>query len=95
MASIFSVNRKMRSSAENQAGSEGHWRKEKVQIAILKRGRVTEDCSRIAGLLGSVEAVHLFVDLHLKQDLSRQLWMFSPAMFLCPDIDVKEVFHWV
>lgn len=50
MASIFSVNRKMRSLAENQAGSGGHWRKEKkVQIAIVERGRVTEGCGRIVG----------------------------------------------
>lgn len=50
MASIFSVNRKMRSSAENRARSGGHWRKkEKVQTAILERSRVTRDCSRIVG----------------------------------------------
>lgn len=50
MASIFSVNGKMRSSAETQAGSGGHWRKEKkVQRATLERGGVTEGCSGIVG----------------------------------------------
>lgn len=50
-ASVFSVNGKMRSPAESQAG-EGRrgWRKEeKVQIAIVDGGRLAGEGGRIAG----------------------------------------------
>lgn len=43
MVSVFSVNRKMRSSAENQAEGHWGWRKEqKVQTAILGGGGQTD-----------------------------------------------------
>lgn len=50
MASVFSVNGKMRSAGENQTDSGGSWRREKKEpIATLERGRVTEGCRRIVG----------------------------------------------
>lgn len=35
--------------------------------------------------LGRAEAVHLSVDLNIKQNLPRLLWVFSRAMLLSPD----------
>lgn len=93
MASIFPVNKKMRSSAENQAGSEGHWGKEeKAQIAIVERDSVTASCRRVAGQCwGSPLLSGLTCE-------TRPVWTvreFSPATFLCPDTEAKQVLQWV